>query len=374
MDQTFLDTILRVTKDYWFLITLIASVVLTAAYMVVFRINPWDAQRAIKLTRDRVRFHNGVGYSLIESGHFTEALSEFEESLKLSAEDQTALNGRYLSNLFISLDSPVSDPSVGIAIQRHISETDALRREQHLHLIEKYLGDLHLRIGNVVKADEHYKAALKYKPDYPHALSALGWHYYNNGIGGVEETELIFRKLTEVAPYDYRGFHGLGYTLYMKALREADVDTRTALIREAADQGGRAKDLVYTQLNIVMDFGEIARSVDPSLSLYFHDFGKKIMTNPDWRDNGENKFPIFARFLMSEGWVQLDGKDDKLAWIDYQRALDYLAMERRNDDLPEGDNHDTYFARAQRLDSKKQVYNIYKDQLQILDLLLPKNE
>ena len=69
------DTILKATKDYWFLITLVASVVLTLAYMVVFRINPWDQQRAVKLRRDRVKFHNTIGYSLIESGRFKDALT-----------------------------------------------------------------------------------------------------------------------------------------------------------------------------------------------------------------------------------------------------------------------------------------------------------
>ena len=43
MDQGLFDTVLRVTKDYWFLITLVASVVLTLAYMIVFRVNPWTS-------------------------------------------------------------------------------------------------------------------------------------------------------------------------------------------------------------------------------------------------------------------------------------------------------------------------------------------
>ncbi|MEO8041660.1 MAG: hypothetical protein ABI646_03520 [Acidobacteriota bacterium] len=39
MDQNFLDSVLKATKDYWFLITLVASVALTLAYMFVFRVN-----------------------------------------------------------------------------------------------------------------------------------------------------------------------------------------------------------------------------------------------------------------------------------------------------------------------------------------------
>src|SRR6476620_3848582 len=113
MDQNFLDTVLRVTKDYWFLITLVGSVILTLGYMIIFRVNPWDQHLAAKLRRDRVRFHNSVGYSLIETGHYIDALAEFEDSLKLSAEDQTAVNGKYLANLFINIGSPISDPAIG---------------------------------------------------------------------------------------------------------------------------------------------------------------------------------------------------------------------------------------------------------------------
>src|SRR5687768_13219596 len=146
MDQSYLDAILKATKDYWFLITLVASIALTLAYMVVFRVNPWDQQRSLKLRRDRVRFHNAMGYTLIESGHFADARGEFEEAIKLSAEDQTALNGRYLANLFINIGSAVADPAISFAILDHISDTHALQRDQHLHIRDKLLGDLHTSI------------------------------------------------------------------------------------------------------------------------------------------------------------------------------------------------------------------------------------
>ncbi|HKP69108.1 MAG TPA: tetratricopeptide repeat protein [Pyrinomonadaceae bacterium] len=367
-----LDPILKATKDYWFLITLVASVVLTLAYMIIFRINPWDQQRAVKLRRDRVKFHNAIGYSLIESGRFTEALSEFEESLKLSAEDETALNGRYISNLFLSFDAPVSDPAVGIAIQQHLSKTDALKRECHLHVIEKYLGDLHDRIGNRPRAEEHYEAALKQKPDYPHALYSVGWLRYADGRSRVGEMEQLFRKLTEVSPYDFRGYHGLGYALYMKATGDGlDAQTRKTLMTEATDHAGRARDLIYNQLNVVMDFGEVARSTDPWLSLHFHKFAKKIVTDPELRDSGENRFPIWAKLLMSDDSLGIEGKDAKLSWINYQRALDYLAMERMNLDPGDGGDHKTFFDRARRLDTENQILKIYNDQLEVLNLLLP---
>jgi tetratricopeptide (TPR) repeat protein len=372
MDQSFLDNVLKATKDYWFLITLIASVLLTLAYMIVFRVNPWDQQRSAKLRRDRVRFHNSIGYALIETGHYEDARTEFEESLKLSAEDQTALNGKYLANLFIDLASPLSDPAIGFAIHEHLKETGALKHEEkHAHIIAKYLGDLHMRIADVPEALRFYSNALKLKKDYPDALYELGWYYYGNGQGDIAQMEEMFRKLTEVDPHGYRGFHGLGYALYMKALGEKDADVRTSLVREAAEQSGAAQNLFYSQLNVAMDFGEVARSVDPRLALTFHDYGKKLLNDPVLGVAGNNPSHLQARFLMSEGEIYIETKDEKVSWIAYQTALDHLAILRSTGDQEHAAEHKRLFEKAQRLDPDKKIQQIYVDQLAILDLLLP---
>lgn len=374
MDESIFDNVLKATKDYWFLITLVGSVLLTVGYMIMFRVNPWDQQRSAKLKRDRVRFHNGVGYTLLEAGHYKEAQGEFEEALKLAAEDQTALNGKYLTNLFINITSSTADPAIGFAIQHHISETGALQRDQHLHIIDKYLGDLHARIANVSKANEYYESALQKKPDYPDALYTMGWQYYQHG-SDIDGMERMFRKLTEIDPYDYRGYHGLGYALYMKALREPDAAKRDPLMNDAAAQSSKAKDLVFYQLNIVMDFGEVARSVNPELSLAYHNYGKKILSDPVMSETGDNPYPLLARMLTSEGELSIDGKDDKLAWVTYQIALDYLAMERLFNDAKFGEEHTRLVREAETLDAKNLVRYIYDDQLRILDMqLLPEKE
>jgi tetratricopeptide (TPR) repeat protein len=372
MDQSFLDSILKATKDYWFLITLVASIVLTLAYMIVFRVNPWDQQRSAKLRRDRVRFHNSVGYALIETGHYEDARSEFEESLKLSPEDQTALNGKYFANLFINLPSPLSDPAIGFAIHYHLKQTGALEHEQHhAHIIAKYLGDLHMRIGDVPQALEYYSQALEIKENYPDALYELGWYYYGNGRGDIAQMEETFRKLTEADPRGYRGFHGLGYALYMKAIREEDADVRKELVHEAARQSGAAQNLFYSQLNVAMDFGEVARSVEPRLALTFHEYGKKLFNDPVLGVAGNNPSNLQARFLMSDGGIDIETRDEKLAWIAYQTALDHLAILRRTGDQEHVAEHKRLFEKAQRFDANKNIKLIYDDQIAILDLLLP---
>jgi tetratricopeptide (TPR) repeat protein len=317
-----------------------------------------------------MRFHCSVGYVLLEAGHFDEAQKEFDEALKLSAEDQTALNGRYLSNLFLSLNSPDWDPAIGFAIQKHLSETGALDRERHRHIIDKYLGDLNVRVTDVKAAKEYYAKALAQKADYIDALFTLGWLYYEEG--DVDGMETSFRKMTEVDLRDFRGFHGLGYTLYMKVIRELDADKRSELITEAARQSGLAKDLIYNQLHIVMDFGEVARSVNPGLSLIYHEFGKKVMDDPVLSQLEENRMALQAQLLMSQGQVIfVEGKDAKMAWIEYQTALDHLAIQRNSPDEDHVEKHEKHLEKAKELDPCEDIYPIYLDQLTILDLLLP---
>jgi hypothetical protein len=123
MDHSSFRRVIDTIKEYWFLVTIIGLAALSIAYMVVFRVNPWDKQRSAKLRRERVRFHNAVGNALLEAGSFKVAKNEFNEALKLAAVDHAALNGRYLAELFVGLDQPDWSPAVGLAIQNHLAET-----------------------------------------------------------------------------------------------------------------------------------------------------------------------------------------------------------------------------------------------------------
>lgn len=157
----------------------------------------------------------------------------------------------------------------------------------------------------------------------------------------------------------------------MKAVSEQDADIRYSIIVEAARQCGLAKDYFFTQLNIVMDFGEVARSVEPELSLFFHNEGKRIIMDPKLQDIGDNPFPLYGRTLKNNREFIIDGKEQKLAWIKYQRALDHLAMLRKSGDLKDGVDHKRLFEQAKRLDSDQRIYEVYVDQLAILDSLRP---
>ena len=364
--------VLTAIKEYWFLVTLFVSAGISIVYMIVFRVNPWDAQRSAKLRSGQVRFHNSVAHSLLDEGRFSAAKIEFDEALKLVPVDQTALNGRYLADLFLTFNSPDWDPAVGLAIQRHL-DTEAVEQERIAHVVQKYLGDLNDRIANFAARNNYYKEALRRKPDYPDALFAVGWNYYtdDNDPDGMEKA---FRQMAAINPYDYRGLHGLGYALYMKAIREDDRQRREALIAEATSQSQMAKNLSINQVHIVMDFGEVARSGSPDVSLYFHQLGKKIIEDPALSKIGDNPYGLSAKLLMLGSLHFLETKEQKLAWIGYQMALDHLAMHRKQIEADGQTQHDELLEKARRRDPDGIVYPIYQDQLTILDRLLPEKK
>ena len=362
--------VLHVIKDYWFLITLGLSALASVAYMVIFDVNPWDKQRAAKRRHERVRFQNSVGHTLLEGGHYKEAKGQFEEALKLAPVDQAALQGRYVSQLFLGLNDPDWDPAVGLAIRNHLPALTNLKQAQLPHVVEKYLGDVHQRIGAIILARSYYEKALAIKPEYPDALFALGWMNYSDPTD-VDAMERIFREMTKIDGYDYRGFHGLGYALYMKALEEKDIDKRNIALREAAIQSQQAKNLSFSRLNIVVDFGEVARTVDPKLSHYFHQRGREILDDPVLSRSAEND-AAFGRVLLAKaGFVNVISKDQKIAWVEYGLALDFLAMLRKNGSVDGQEQHDHHFQEGAKLDKDGAVYPIYEDELAILDQILP---
>ena len=369
-------------KEYWFLITIVMSLMGSIFYMSVFQVTPFDTYTEIKHRRDQTNFHNLVGYDLLEKGHYKLAKEEFERAVNLNATDYEGLNGRYLSELFLSLRSPDWDPAVGLSVQKHLNELGIIKQKELQHIVEKYLGDLETRIGENDKAKSHYETAIKLKPRYLDALFEYGWFSYSGFQDpDLENMERCFKKMTEVDSFDYRGFHGFGYTLYMQAINEIDPQQRRELISKAANQSLRASNLVLHQLNVVMDFGEVARSVDPGVSIYFHELGSRILNDPVISKRSENSEVLGVRLLTRKGLVSLDNLPQQQAWIKYQLALDYLALHRLDHlelqhriERKKGEGltlHNNLLKEAKELDKNNYVLPIYKDQLEILNRLLP---
>jgi tetratricopeptide (TPR) repeat protein len=115
-------------------------------------------------------------------------------------------------------------------IEDAIAETEkALQLDPSLAEAHANLLILYAKIGNVTKAEEHYKAVLSLKPDqFPDA-------YYNYGVllrnqGKFEEAEKAFRKALAIAPSNDAAHNNLGYLLERQGkLSEAADEYRKAI-------------------------------------------------------------------------------------------------------------------------------------------------
>lgn len=357
-------------KEYWFLITVVISLIGSIFYMAVFQVTPVDKYYEIKHRREQVEFHNLIGYSLLERGHYKLAKAEFERAVNLTATDYDSLNGRYLSELFLAMESPDWDPAIGLTIQSFVKELGTIAEKKLQHIVEKYLGDLNHRIGNYPDAKLHYEKSLALKQNYIDALFSYGWFsYYPNS--DLKKMELLFSKMVDADIYDCRGFHGYGYALYMQAIKERDLQNRSKLIVNAFKQSFRASTLIIYQLNIVMDFGEIARSTNPRLAIDFHKWGLQLLDDPVVSQLPLNAGALGIRLLTRKGYRSLASSTDKRAWIKYQLALDYLSLHNK-EKIPEHLKlHGNFLKEAKTLDKKNNIFAIYEDQLEILNLLVP---
>ncbi|VAV83288.1 hypothetical protein MNBD_DELTA01-1524 [hydrothermal vent metagenome] len=367
---------LEFIKEYWFLITLGLSLLATVFYAVVYRVNPFGTYRDISYRNVQIKFYNELGQSFLEQGHYEMAKAEFEKALSLKATNYAALHGRYVSELFIAIDLPKWDPSIGLVVRDRLQELGLMKHRPLLHIIEKYLGDLHQRTNDISIAEQHYERALAIKYNYPDALETFAWFFYfkdSHGDENIKRMTELFTAMTMNYPYDYRGFHGLGYALYMHAIKNSTQENSGKLILDAANQAQRASSLKINLINVVGDFGEIARTVDPQLSIWYHQWGLDLMADPEVMGLTINRGPLAMQLLKKEARVTIITKDQKRSWLTYQLALDYLALGRRGleGDQKNIDEHDRLFKEAKAMDQKGDIITVYEDQLSILDALLP---
>ncbi len=355
-------------KDFWFFITIMFSLILSFLYMLIYHVNPWDKYKDLSRINDQVKFYSGVGYSLLEKGHYALAKKEFEKAIAMRNFEIRSITGKYLTELFLEFDNPLWQASVGIEIKSHLYNYGLVEELNIEHIVEKYYGDLYSRIGDYDKAKDHYEKAIQLKNDYIDALFSYAWLLYSfvkTDSLSHERMITIFQKMTEVDPFDYRGFHGLGYALYIKAIKEYNRTTCDSLLMLATDQSLTASNLYINQINIVADLGEIARSIDPQLSILYHEHAFSTLQDPNLNSLPGNQGPIIVTILLATSHLsEIDVVSDnhKRSWLYYQLALDYQSLGITK-------KRDYYFKLARKLDTNSEMYPIYEDQLAVLNLL-----
>ena len=367
-------TLVEKLQRYWFLLTVLASLLASVFYMAVFQVTPWAAYSESKQRRQLVDFLDRTGYGMLERGQYQLAKTQFERALKLKDTDHAASVGSYMADLFIDLDSPDPDEAASIAIIEHLKEISGEESTKHLlPVVEKYLGDAYIKRGDLKSAQQHYENSISLKADYLDALNAYGWLSYSE-LQDLPRMQKLFATMIKVDERDYRGYYGLGYALYMQAAKESDPERRQRLILQAAEQSFKAASFKSVYVNVWVDFGEIARSVNPDVSIYLHQTASELLDDPEKMALQNNKTGFHDQLLTERGQVTIRGAREIRAWIYYQLALDHLARYHLGiaSDKNDQEQHDDWFKRAQSLDSERKILRIYKDQRRVLDFLLSK--
>jgi hypothetical protein len=96
--------------------------------------------------------------------------------------------------------------------------------------------------------------------------------------------------------------------------------------------------------------------VNPDLSLFYHEWGARILDDPKASLAGDNPFDLGAALLLKEGQVRISGNDEKLAWIEFQLALDNLARHRMSRESNGQQEHDAHFQKGLLLDPQKKIH------------------
>jgi tetratricopeptide (TPR) repeat protein len=364
---------LQFLKEYWFLITLGISVLTAIAYMVVFQVTPWDKYREISDRNKVIKLHIQLGQALLDAGYYEAAASEFEHSLKLLPSNHEALSGKRKTHLFLEFYDPDWKPGRAVAYLE-------VFKNQEDHNILLFMGMLHYQIGDADKAFEYFEkadAAFKRNDDskgtgYYDALFNLGWLFYDKG--DYDGMMNYFQKMKDAMPYDYRGYHGMGYALYMKAIDVSSSNCRDAikLLNGAVDLLRKAYNYVPNIAVVNTDVGEIARVIDPDFSIFFHKRAMACISDDRLFSLRDNNGAVSAILILSGNEpVVLTEKEDKIAWINYLLALDYYvkAFLKSRDD-PDLGRHDLYLKQAQSIEKARAPKMIYEDQKLVTDRLL----
>jgi len=364
---------LKVIQDYWFLITLLFSALATLFYFIYFDVNPLEKQYENKIQTLHVDLHNNIALSYLQQGYYKDALEEFDNTLGYKSYNKLALNGKFLTELFLNLKSIEHNPTLSEKTKTEVAKLEIDENDELYRIRKKYYADNELGNGRTDEAIALYNELLVEDSNYVDLLYTYGWLTYEFGKTELNKMATLFKKQTEIAPRDFRGYHGFAYAMYMKAVYETDPTLRNDFIYEAANQCINAYNLIFTRFNVVLDLGEIVRSINPSMALEMHLKAKQLLDDPAIMALDENSPTLGYKLLMSnsDNYVIIATHEQKKALVFYEMALDYLADYRKNYEITSLVEYEELLDLANELDKNGDIRLIFEDQKNVLDLFLP---
>jgi Flp pilus assembly protein TadD len=195
--------------------------------------------------------HQNFGYALVETGRLDEAITQFQKTLQMRPDGETAHNnlgvafhraGRldeataeYDRVLQLDPDSAIAHNDLGDVLMKE-GRTDeaivhyqkAVQLKPHIALAHRNLGDALLQKGRLDEAVAQYQEAVRLKPDFTDAHSNLGIVFAHQGR--MDEALAHFQKAVELKPEAAETHQNLANALTQKGrLDEAILQYQEAL-------------------------------------------------------------------------------------------------------------------------------------------------
>jgi Flp pilus assembly protein TadD len=197
-------------------------------------------QEALRLKPDYTEAHTALGVVLVKKGQFNEAISQFQEALRLKP------------------DSAEAHTAFGVALLHKGQTDEAISQFQEALRLKPDYAEAHFNLGAALdqkgQADEavrQYQEAIRLKPDYADAYNNLGYLWAGRGEN-LDQARALIEKAVKLEPKNAAILDSLGLVLFKQnRLREA-LDYQLQAIKNSGQPDAALYDHlgdIYAALN-----------------------------------------------------------------------------------------------------------------------------